>query len=230
MAFSMFCITPASVASDSDYNADDISGTLILDTIKIGDEEFTVPTIVHDMYGATNSIPFNENSNIQQEQAITYFVPVTDEAKENNEYLASLLASRPTTDTFPFLDGYLVITTSIYYSYHASANGATPDFNVSIDAIKIERNRDPDSDKLLGISGNPTAEVYLKGAQEHGGVLQQSEEYSLRWGTSLNISSDFDPVVSGTYSSYFNCLVRFSFGIVTPEGTETCTCNHTIVK
>ena len=226
----MLCSTTASATSDPDYNTDILSGTLILDTITIGDEKFTVPTIVHGMYDAMNTVPFAENGLVEQKQAITYFVPVTDEAKANNEYVTSLLASRETTDTFPFLDGYLVITTSIYYSYHASEDGSTPDFNVSIDAISIARNRDPDSSTLIGIEGNVDAEVYLGGAQENGGALQQTESYSLNWESYLDISSDFAPVVSYNYSDYFNCLVRFSFGIITPEGTETCTCDHYILK
>lgn len=212
-------------ANASSYAGDAIEGEIALETIVLGGKEITVPTIVQDM----NLSPYCLEGGKTYGQTVTYCIPATEEAVENNEYLIQSISSaisRPTTDTFPFLDGYLMITTSIFYSYRPAQEAPyTADFNYQLEGVSIDRNRGPGglNSPLWGISGDPKVEVHIYGGQEYGGPMFQEHTYSLNWGLEKDISSDFNMVVRSSISHGY---AEFTFDIINSSGTTKCVCPH----
>ena len=222
-------VIPASASSGTDNVPE---GELALETITLGGKEITIPTIIQDMSLSPYCLQ-NNSSSVIYKQEITYCIPATEEALEYNDNFirsTSPTTPRPTTDAFPFLNGYLLITTSIFYSYRPPQTGSpTPaDFNYRLEAISIERNRDPGGvgTPIWGMDGNPVAIVRLGGAQEFGGSMIQENTYSLNWGKEKDVSSDFNMVVRSSASSGY---AKFSFDIITDSGRENCECPHYFV-
>lgn len=224
------CAIPASASL---YENDTIEGKVDFETVILGGEEITVPIIIQDMNLIGSYCLQEDDSEQTYGQTIIYCIPATAEALENNEALVQSYdpeISRPATLGFPFLNGYLWISTTIYYSYRPPQKAPyTPnDYNYRLEGVEINRDKDPGGvgTPIWGIDGNPVVSVHLRGGQEFGGPMEQENTYTLNWGKKKDISADFNMVVRSNISSGY---AEFLCYIINESGRKECKCPHHFV-
>lgn len=229
-------VMPVYAAQDTEEQ----KGQLVWETITIGDETITIPTAIK----RTNNTVMTRNS-IQAacEEAVTYYIPVTEEGREYNNNLR--YASRSlgeATDTFPDPKHYMVATSHIRYTISSGTLDVyLPDLFVRIDNVAITKDKEPESSSSGGILwgiGNPTADkITCVGARPNGSqyipgtMNQEVYNVAMTWGTGgVNTPSSWVPVISGQYSSYYRGLVQYSYRLVYNTGEVNCSFTHTLAK
>lgn len=230
---------PCSIFTYAD-NEIDQSGEVVFQTVMIGEESVIVPCVVKT---TSQGIVARGGTETVVEDDITYYLPVTDEAKEYNaRFVSSSRSSGVATDTFPDPKNYMIATSSIRYTISGGyiSGKYCDDLYIQIDNVALTRNKDPESSTGGGILwgiGNPTADrivcVGATSADEYnpGTMNQVAYNVPMTWSSSgVNTPSSWKNVVRGKYSDYYRGLVEYSYTLVYNTGSVDCEISHTLAK
>ncbi len=203
---------PAFGAFDSDMNDNNITFA----TIVFDGKTMTVPTIAQRNNENVLTTESTIGQTSIQDDSVTYFLPITEEALAYNEALVNGIVG-PGTSTETFTEkGYMSITSYIRYTISGGTmNGKyVNDLFCLIDNVAITKDRGPGTigSPITGI-GHPNIRVVCVGGRPEGGNYYGQDVTFEQVPWSINgedTPSSWRPVVRGAYSDQFRAFATFS--------------------
>lgn len=199
---------PVSAANSNDATADEDKiylNDLSITTVQIDGQNVQIPIYEENatpLLAASDLV-----SDIQKE--VTYFIPVTDTAKNYNDNLIKTMQSR-ISGSNQAIDarGYVTVTSTInftrdYYNGHP---------RIKMSSFRLTKNRNLDS-YLIGIR-RPTATVYqlgYYGPAGHPEVMDQSMYTGFEWSSTVSVPSSWLPVCTDVGSHLRGIQYNLSF-------------------
>lgn len=242
LVFAMFwssCCSSLAFASAPAVNAPDRE--LSFTTITMGDDAMVIPVIVET---SKQQMRYTRSGGIYQDaaQAVTYYIPVTEEGiAYNNNYVQATRFTGTTADQEPDPKNYLTMTSTISFTLYDSLDGKNKSSLLGLNNASITWSREPTGLGWEGVSPL-TIDVVQVGMTDRGhGTITGNGTYTYNqvktyqnvpWrSASVNVPSDWYPVMIRNYGTTgYDCSVMYTMMFHYSNGNEKCEFKHRVVK